>query len=74
MIDKRFHTPLHVAAVVIKVLKILHWRVIARVALELPGFLAVLVATQTRRKARKWMGRAKRAVPSPAEEGAAHGK
>ena len=74
VIDKRFHTPQHVAAVVIKMMRILKWQLIARVALVLPGFLTMLVATQTRRKIRKWMGRAKQAVPAAAEEGAAHGE
>jgi radical SAM superfamily enzyme YgiQ (UPF0313 family) len=75
VIDKRFHTPLHVAAVVIKVLRILKWQLIARVALELPGFMTMLVATQTKRKIRKWMRPAKHAIPSAAaKEGAADGK
>ena len=59
-IDRRFHTPLHIAGVVVKVLRIVNWRVKAKAALTVPGFLAVLLATQTMRKVRKWLGLPKR--------------
>jgi len=55
-IDRRFHTPLHVARVVLKLWRGLHPRVRARAALTIPVFLAALVATQTSRKLRKWLG------------------
>ncbi len=55
-IDRRFHSPLHVAGVVLKLLRILHWRVMARAALTIPVFLTLLIATQAARKVRKWMG------------------
>ncbi|MFH1267772.1 MAG: hypothetical protein ABIK89_18810, partial [Planctomycetota bacterium] len=54
-IDMRFHSPLHVAGVVIKLLRILHWRVLARAMLTIPVFLTLLIATQANRKLRKWM-------------------
>jgi radical SAM superfamily enzyme YgiQ (UPF0313 family) len=52
-IDKRFHTPMHVAGVVLKLGRILHWRVLARAALTIPVFLTLLVATQTAHRLRK---------------------
>jgi radical SAM superfamily enzyme YgiQ (UPF0313 family) len=55
-IDKRFHTPLHVAGVVLKLLRVLHWRVIAKAALTIPIFLTLLVITQADHKMRKWIG------------------
>jgi radical SAM superfamily enzyme YgiQ (UPF0313 family) len=48
-IDRRFHSPLHVAGVVIKLLKIVHWRMMARG----PVFLVQLIATQLYRKAQR---------------------
>jgi hypothetical protein len=56
-IDLRFHSPLHVAGVVIKLLRIVNWRVKARAALTIPVFLTLLVASQVGRKVRKWMSR-----------------
>ena len=56
-IDKQFHSPLHVAGVVIKILRVVHWRVLARGALTIPVFLTLLIATQVDRKLRKWMGK-----------------
>jgi radical SAM superfamily enzyme YgiQ (UPF0313 family) len=56
-IDLRFHTPLHVAGVILKLARILHWHVLARAALTIPVFLTLLIATQLRRKVRKWMGK-----------------
>jgi hypothetical protein len=57
-IDRKFHTPLHVANVVGKLLRSLHWRVLAKAALTLPRFLVVLAATQLNRKIRKRLGKA----------------
>jgi len=54
-IDWRFHSPLHVAGVVIKLARILNWRVKARALLTIPVFLTLLIATQAHRKVRKWM-------------------
>ena len=59
-IDRRFHSPLHIAAVVVKVIRIMNWRVTVKAALTVPGFLAILLTTQAIRKVRKWMGLAKR--------------
>ncbi len=56
-IDKRFHSPLRVAGVAIKVWRNLHGRIRARGALTIPIFLALLIATQASRKVRKWMGK-----------------
>lgn len=56
-IDLRFHSPLHVAGVVLKLLRVLHGRVLAKGALTIPIFLTLLIATQTARKLRKWMGK-----------------
>jgi hypothetical protein len=56
-IDIRFHTPLHVAGVILKLLRILHWRVQAKALLTIPAFLTLLIATQAHRKLRKWLGR-----------------
>ena len=58
-IDRRFHTPLHVAGVVVKLVRIANWRLRAKAAVSIPGFLAILVATQAMRKVRKWIGRAR---------------
>jgi hypothetical protein len=56
-IDKRFHSPLHVAGVVVKLMRVLNWRVSVRATLTIPFFLTALIATQTNRKLRKWMGK-----------------
>jgi radical SAM superfamily enzyme YgiQ (UPF0313 family) len=56
-IDRRFHTPLQVAHVVIKLARILNWRVKSRALVTIPIFLAGLVATQMQRKTLKWLGR-----------------
>jgi radical SAM superfamily enzyme YgiQ (UPF0313 family) len=55
-IDRRFHTPLQVARVVIKLTRILNWRVKAKALLTIPFFLTGLIATQAAWKARKWLG------------------
>lgn len=54
-IDKSFHTPWHIAHVVLKLLRVLHWRVLAKAALTIPVFLTLLIATQANRKLRKWL-------------------
>lgn len=59
-IDRRFHSPLHVVAVVVKLIMILNWRVMTKAALTVPGFLAILLATQAIRKVRKRLGLARR--------------
>ena len=56
-IDLRFHTPLHVAGVVIKLARILNWRLKARALVSIPPFLLLLIVTQLARKVRKWTGR-----------------
>jgi anaerobic magnesium-protoporphyrin IX monomethyl ester cyclase len=56
-IDRQFHTPLHVAGVVLKLLRVLHWRVIAKAALTIPIFLTLLIATQADHKVHKWRGK-----------------
>ena len=56
-IDKQFHSPRHVAGVVLKLTRIMHWRMKAKAMLTIPIFLALLTATQAAQKARKWMGR-----------------
>jgi radical SAM superfamily enzyme YgiQ (UPF0313 family) len=56
-IDRQFHTPWQVAHVVIKLARILNWRVKAKALLTIPYFLTVLIATQTGRKLRKWLGK-----------------
>ena len=57
LIDKRFHSPLHVAGVVLKLMRILRWRIGAKALLTIPVFLTLLIATQADRKVRKWMGK-----------------
>jgi hypothetical protein len=54
-IDRRFYTPLHVAAIIGKLVRILNRRAKIKLAMRAPGFLARLVASQTIRKLRKWM-------------------
>ncbi len=55
-IDARFHSPLHVARVLLKLLRILHWRVAAKAAVTIPAFLVGLIATQASRRLRKRFG------------------
>ena len=59
-IDRRFPTPLHVARVVMKLARALHWRFIAKGVLTMPVFLTKLFATQADRKVRKWLAKRKR--------------
>jgi radical SAM superfamily enzyme YgiQ (UPF0313 family) len=54
-IDRRFHTPLQITRVVIKLVRILNWRVKARAVLTIPVFLTLLIATQVGRKVWKWL-------------------
>ena len=54
-IDRRFHTPSQIARVVIKLVRILNWRVKARAVLTIPVFLTWLIATQAGRKLSKWL-------------------
>jgi len=56
-IDRRFHTPWQVACVVLKLARILNWRVKAKALVTIPYFLTVLIATQIGHKLRKWLGR-----------------
>jgi radical SAM superfamily enzyme YgiQ (UPF0313 family) len=56
-IDGEFYTPLHVAGVVLKLLRIMNWHVLNKAILTIPVFLTGLVATQTYHKACKWMGK-----------------
>ncbi len=55
-IDRRFHTPLHVARVVLKIGRIARPRMALKAALTMPLFVTLLVATQFERKVRKWCG------------------
>jgi hypothetical protein len=72
-IDRQFHSPLHVAHVILKLLRILHWRVQAKALLTIPIFLAQVVASQADRKFRKWLGkRSSRPTAPPASHSAAH--
>jgi hypothetical protein len=64
VIDRQFYSPRHVAGVVLKLLRIVHWRVLARGALTIPAFLTLLVAKQAANKVRKWMGARRPAEPS----------
>jgi radical SAM superfamily enzyme YgiQ (UPF0313 family) len=56
-IDRRFHSPRQVAHVVLKLARVLNWRVKAKALLTIPIFVAMLIATQVRRKVRKWQGK-----------------
>ena len=56
-IDGQFYSPAQVAGVVIKLLRALHWRVLAKAVLTIPVFLTLLVATQADRRMRKWMAK-----------------
>jgi radical SAM superfamily enzyme YgiQ (UPF0313 family) len=56
-IDRQFYSPRHVAHVVWKIMRLLHWRMKLRALWTMPVFVAVLVATQSYRKTRKWFAR-----------------
>jgi len=59
-IDREFHTPTHVAGVVMKIARIAHWHVLAKASVTIPIFLTRLIASQANRKAQK-----RRAKPLP---------
>jgi hypothetical protein len=56
-IDRRFYSPLHVAGVVNKLIRSLHWRVVSKAALTIPFFLTALFATQAYQKLHRWLGK-----------------
>jgi len=56
-IDRRFYNPRQVAGVVLKLARVLHWRVLAKLLPRLPLFLTLLVATQAAHKVRQWTGK-----------------
>ena len=56
-IDRRFYSPLHVAGVIVKLIRSMHWRIMAKAALTIPTFLALIIAAQVRRKASKGMAK-----------------
>ncbi len=56
-IDGEFYSPLQVAGVVIKLLRIMHRRVMSKALLTIPVFLTMLLATQAFQKVHKWMGK-----------------
>ncbi len=65
-IDRKFYSHLHVAGVVIKLARILNWRVKARALFMLPIFLTLLTVTQVARKLRKgWANRPADERPGP---------
>jgi anaerobic magnesium-protoporphyrin IX monomethyl ester cyclase len=57
-IDRQFHTPRHVAGVVMKLWWNAHTHVKAKAALTIPIFLTLLIATQARQKLSRWLRRA----------------
>ncbi len=60
------------AGVVLKLLRVVHWQMKAKGVLTIPLFLMLLVATQMRRKLRKWLDkRASRPTAPPASRAAA---
>ena len=56
-IDRRFYTPLHVVGVVVKLARLLNWRLKARALLTIPPFLLLLVAGEVARRLRKRLGK-----------------
>jgi radical SAM superfamily enzyme YgiQ (UPF0313 family) len=64
-IDRAFHTPMHVAGVVLKLLRVLRWRVIAKAALTIPVFLATLIATQANHRLHKRRSKSERERQAP---------
>lgn len=67
-IDRRFHSPLQVARVVIKLVRAVSWRMKARALLTIPVFLAILIVTQLKRKAVKWL----RKPPASPDDSTSH--
>jgi anaerobic magnesium-protoporphyrin IX monomethyl ester cyclase len=57
-IDRQFHTPRHVAGVVIKLWQNAHRHVKVKAALTIPVFLTLLIVTQARQKLHNWWRRA----------------
>ena len=73
-IDRSFYSPLHVARVVLKLARVLHWRVAAEALLTIPVFLMLLIASQANRKIRKWLAKpASERAPRLEEAPAVHG-
>ncbi len=71
-IDRAFHTPLHVARVVLKLIRAAHTRIALKAALTMPKFLVLLAATQIKHKMHKRRNAADRkttlaAAPTPRE-------
>jgi radical SAM superfamily enzyme YgiQ (UPF0313 family) len=64
-IDRQFYSPLHVAGLAVKVLRIVHWRVMARAAMAICIFLATVIVRKAGRKVRKWMGKPERTRELP---------
>jgi radical SAM superfamily enzyme YgiQ (UPF0313 family) len=56
-IDGEFYTPLHVAGVVLKLIRIMNYRMLNKAVLTIPVFLTALLATQAYHKTCKWMGK-----------------
>jgi anaerobic magnesium-protoporphyrin IX monomethyl ester cyclase len=56
-IDREFYSPMHVAGVVLKLIRMMHRRVMNKAALTIPVFLTQLIASQTYYKTRKWLGK-----------------
>ena len=54
-IDRQFYSPRHVIGVVLKLLRIVHWRILARGMLTIPVFLMLLLAAMADRKLRRWL-------------------
>jgi len=66
-IDRRFHTPLHVVHVILKLIRAAHTRIALKAALTMPKFLFLLAVTQIQHKIQKRRGRTKdRQPPTPA--------
>jgi radical SAM superfamily enzyme YgiQ (UPF0313 family) len=63
-IDRRFHTPLHVAGVVLKIIRALDGRVRLKALATIPVFLVKLVATQAAHRVHKWLHRGAAHHPS----------
>jgi len=62
-IDRRFHTPLHVAGVVLKIARAMHWQVRMKAMATIPVFLVKLLATQAVHRVHKWLDRSKTGSP-----------
>ena len=71
-IDRQFYSPLHVAGVVLKLLRLVPWPVRFRGMLTIPVFLVSLIATQADRKLRKWIGTWRTQRPGRSEAAPEH--